>query len=324
MKIEWNFRLTLGNAESNCNARHDRSGDGTLFFESAQKEIELARANGHFRTADNYTTAVNVFRAFVQDGQLCTHSITTDILDAFQQWLLQRSVCMNTVSCYMRCLRAICTRMGIDRQMFGGVFTGRMRTLKRSMDIDDLRRLLCVKLRPGSRMELFRDIFIFQFCCLGMPFVDIAFLRREQIADGFIRYERRKTGQPVAIKLEPRIMQLVEKYRDDRSPYVFPVIRESTPELRYREYKTQLCAYNHTLKRIARKAGVEGNLTTYVARHTWATLAYQQNVELNTIAKAMGHTNPNTTMVYIKEIDNSNIATANRKVMQLLGAEEMP
>ena len=115
--------------------------------------------------------------------------MTADNLVAYQHWLGENNVSLNTISAYMRALRALYHRvMGHEGNLqvvnpFAKVFTGRTRTDKRSITQADILRLHALSLPPGSSLALARDIFIFSFCAMGMPFVDIAYLRKEQVKD---------------------------------------------------------------------------------------------------------------------------------------------
>lgn len=113
---------------------------------------------------------------------------------------------------------------------------------------------------------------------------------------------------------------IIKKYEDKDPVYVFPILKSTNKNSPYVQYQKQLCYYNLSLKRLGRKAGLSRPLTSYVARHTWASIAFQTNVELQTISRAMGHTNPMTTLIYIKELDNHYLATANRKIIMACNA----
>jgi integrase len=147
-----------------------------------------------------------------------------------------------------------------------------------------------------------------------MPFVDIAFLRRSQINDNQLTYYRHKTGQRIVIPLEPCMNEIISRYQSD-SEYVFPLLRSLEPQKAYNEYLQMLNRYNRSLKTLARKAGVTRRLTSYTPRHTWASVAYDQNVDLSVISKALGHTNTQTTLTYIKEISDNRLAEANHLIV---------
>lgn len=99
------------------------------------------------------------------------------------------------------------------------------------------------------------------------------------------------------------------------SDYLFPIIRSLDPKKAYRQYQVSLGVYNKNLKELSHMAGIKANLTSYVVRHTWASLAYEKNVELNVISKALGHTNTQTTQIYIREINDERLAEANHALL---------
>ena len=243
------------------------------------------------------------------------------MLENYQKWLLRRNVSLNTISCYMRSLRSVYNRVTENSgDVFVKAFTGNTPTVKRSLSITDIQRLMMMKLPYRSRIMLTRDLFIFSFYCQGMLFIDLACLKKSQIEDGNIIYHRRKTGQIIHIKIEPCMESIIKKYEDKDPVYVFPILKSTDKNSPYVQYQKQLCYYNLSLKRLGRKAGLSRPLTSYVARHTWASIAFQTNVELQTISRAMGHTNPMTTLIYIKELDNHYLATANRKIIMACNA----
>ena len=147
-----------------------------------------------------------------------------------------------------------------------------------------------------------------------MPFVDIAFLRHSQICGNHLIYQRHKTGQRIVVPLESCMFEIINRYRSDRD-YVFPLIKSNDPSIAYHEYLIMLNRYNRSLKTLARKSGLNLRITSYTARHTWASVAYSSNVCLPIISKALGHTNPQTTLTYIKEINDKRLEEANREII---------
>ncbi|MBQ6651910.1 MAG: site-specific integrase [Prevotella sp.] len=290
------------------------------FTEVAQEEIKRATDMRAYSKAANYGTALRSLLMFAGGRPLRLADIDGTLMERWQAWLMQRGVCKNTVSCYMRSVRAIYRRTTDCNAMqapdpFKNVFTSSTRTSKRAITAEELRRIAMLRLPEGSRIELVRDLFLFSYFCLGMAFVDMAFLLRGQVCNGDICYNRRKTRQPVRIHIESCINDIIRRYEQENSPYVFPIISAEDPRMAYQQYLQGLHRYNCLLKRLAQMAGVDGRLTSYVSRHSWATSAYASNVDLQVIAKAMGHANPNTTLIYIKEIDDSRIVDANRTLI---------
>lgn len=271
-------------------------------------------------TIDNYQTALRAFCRFA-GADVTMDAIDTHLLERFQQWLLEHHVSQNTISCYMRSIRALLYQLSPTmrhQSLFDNVYTGKMRTDKRSVPVEDISKIRQLILIPGSSLAFSRDIFLFCFYALGMPFVDVAFLLKRQIKDGYIVYHRHKTGQRIRVKLEPPMQQIICRYCRADSPYVFPILTISNKKTVMQEYEKVRSRYNRHLRKIGEMAGVGRKLTSYVARHSWASTAYHANVDLSVISKALGHSSPNMTLTYLREIDDNRIDMANRELLQRL------
>jgi integrase len=153
---------------------------------------------------------------------------------------------------------------------------------------------------------------------MGMPFVDMAFLQRDQISNGWMTYYRHKTGQHISVKIEPCMQDIISRYELSDSDYVFPLLSSDDPVAAYEEYQLALNRYNRTLKRLAKKAGLMCKLTSYVARHSWASAAFSNNVDMPVISKALGHANPRNTLIYIRQLSDEQLATANNRLLGLI------
>ena len=291
------------------------------FFAISRLEIDKAERKGRFSTARNYQTAIRSLRRFVGKAELPLHLMDGMLMEQYQRWLREKGICPNTSSCYMRSLRALYNRAAAEAGIetgkpFGKVYTGHAETVKRSVSTDDIRSIRRADLRSKPSLELTRDIFLFCYYAMGMPFVDVAFLRKDNIKDGFIVYYRHKTGQQIRIKLESCMYHIMKKYEQADRPYLFPIISSEEQRLAHHQYVVALGRYNRCLKRIARIANVESNLTSYVVRHSWASNAYEQNVDLPVISKALGHTDTQTTLIYIRGINDQRLEHANRKLLK--------
>ncbi|MBO5584669.1 MAG: site-specific integrase [Prevotella sp.] len=291
------------------------------FFDSHVREKQYAYS---MSTIANYGTALRSLMRYLGQDDIAVDALTDDTVAGYQRWLLEQGVCLNTVSCYMRSLRSLCGKAADSglpprQQVFGKAYTGRMKTTKRAIRIDDIERIAHLRLDDGSSLALTRDVFLFSFCAMGMPFVDICHLQKKQIASGYLRYNRKKTGQPVVVRLEKYMRAIIGRYANCHPTYVFPLIKASEPADAYAEYLKALGSYNRTLKVLAARADIDVNLTSYTPRHSWASIAYGSNVDLPVISKALGHTNTNTTLTYIKEIDDNRVENANARLLENLG-----
>ena len=271
-------------------------------------------------TAANYRTAVCSFTRFMGGKDIPLQAIDEPTTHAYERWLAHNGVCLNTSSCYLRSLRALYNKETAahrikNRHPFDRTFTGNMRTTKRSLTRDEFTRLQQPELPEDSREELTRRLFLFSFCAMGMPFVDMAHLRRRQIKNGMLTYCRRKTGQSVSVRIEPYLQEIIDRYTDEPGDYVFPILSAADSAA---AYHAALNRYNRRLKILAERVGIHTPLTSYTARHTWASLAYAASIDLPVISKALGHNNTQTTLIYISEINDERVANANKKLLENL------
>lgn len=283
----------------------------------ANATIERLTATRSKSTIDNYRTALRSFLSYA-GTQLTLSDIDASTIMGYQMWLRDRGITLNTSSCYMRSLRSLLVNITGQRataDLFSEVFTGNTKTIKRSVSPQDIGRLQQQPLAHHSPLRFFRDIFIFCFYALGMPFVDVAFLRRSQIKDGYIQYHRHKTGQLVRCKIEQPMQDIINKYARKDSDYLFPLLTHTDHRQAMRQYETLLRRYNLTLRKLSQQAGIP-HLTSYVARHSWASMAYENNVSLPVISKALGHTSTQTTLIYIRDISDKRIDKANKELIQ--------
>lgn len=302
-----------------------RSSERLTVFTYIEKQIACLRANGKLGTARNYRRTLNSFAGFLQGADIPFSLLDEQLVGRYNDWLLQRRIVRNTVSFYMRVLRAVfnkAVREGVVPQSypFRHVYTGVDRTRKRAVGEETVIRLRRLNLEHSPSLALARDIFIFSYCARGMAFVDIAFLRKQDIAGGTIRYVRRKTGQRLTIRIEPCMSDIIGRYSQvtRTSDYVFPLLNAEDPVRVFSQYQTALGYYNRRLKRLAELLELETPLSSYTSRHTWATTARNHNVPLSIISAGMGHASEKTTQIYLASLESSVIDQANRSIIASL------
>ncbi|MBO1364108.1 site-specific integrase [Prevotella sp. A2931] len=286
--------------------------------------LPIAAKGTSISTTGNYKTAVLSFTRFNNNKDIALASIHSGLVKGYERWLQDCGVCANTSSCYLRALRAIynkavAMRKVRDRKPFSHVFTGNEKTAKRSIGMEDIRKITAIDLSETPWLEPVKDMFLFSFYAMGMPFVDLAFLKRSQIKDGILTYYRRKTRKQVRVKLEKCMLHLISRYATRQTDYVFPILyKVRNGEVCRADYSSALNRYNRLLKELSSLAGVSVGLTSYVARHSWASIAYDKNIDLPVISQALGHTDTRTTLIYIREIDDRRLMQANRKILKEL------
>ncbi len=287
-----------------------------------ERQIEVMKAMRRLGTARNYTRARNSFCSFLQGHDVSFRKMDENLIVGYNSWLERRGVVKNTISFYMRILRAIynnAVKDSLTKQKFPfrNVYTGIDKTRKRALDEKVVKKIMELDLKDSPSLTLSRDIFIFSYCMRGMSFVDIVFLRRENFDGNYISYRRQKTGQHLTVLVEPCIARIIKRYAklSEDTPYIFPIISSDDPEKAYRQYQTALGYHNRKLKELARRANVNLPLSSYWARHTWATVARNHNIPVSVIGAAMGHASEKTTLIYLASLENSVIDKANRLVI---------
>lgn len=158
-------------------------------------------------------------------------------------------------------------------------------------------------------------MFIFSFYARGMAFVDIVYLKKSNIQNGYITYVRHKTGQELTIRIETRLQNIINQYEKKDSPYLFPILNTEDENKAYSQYEIALNYYNRQLKRLSKLLEPNINLSSYTPRHTWATTARNKNVPLSIISAGMGHSSEKTTLIYLTKIDNSIIDEVNKAII---------
>ncbi|KAB4162551.1 tyrosine-type recombinase/integrase, partial [Bacteroides uniformis] len=155
----------------------------------------------------------------------------------------------------------------------------------------------------------------------GMPFVDLAHLRKSDLKDGYLTLRRRKTGMPLSARVDGRAMQLLERYRnrDDTSPYLLCFLDGNLEGMAaYRDYQRILRLLNSRLRALALWKKVQGKVTSYSARHTWATVGRYCHIPIEVISEGLGHASVTTTEGYMKGFGNSRMDRANKVIMNYI------
>lgn len=290
-------------------------------FNFMQSVIMHLQQRGKIRTSETYRAALSSFRNYREGKDIMLDAITSDSMLLYETSMKSRGLCQNTTSFYMRILRAVYNRAvenGIVEQKhpFKYVYTGVSSTLKRAVSIEEIKRIKSLNLPSNTSLSLARDLFMFSFYTRGMAFVDMAHLRHRDIQCGYIVYHRHKTGQLMNIKIEKCMREIIDRYRNADSCYVFPILK--TPGHEYREYKNALRLVNVKLKEIGDMIGSSIKLTTYVGRHSWGSAAKTNNIPISVISESMGHNNEKTTQIYLASLDTSVLDQANFQILKEL------
>ena len=291
--------------------------------EFVSEQVKQLREENRFGTANNYEKTMASLMRFVGNEKLTFSSFDETLITDYNTYLIKRGLTRNTVSFYMRNLRAIYNKavkqkIVVKKELFADVYTGIDKTRKRAVDEKVIINLYNLKLNDKSALALTRDIFIFSYCMRGMSFVDVAYLKKSDISGGVVRYCRRKTGQLLSVKVEPCMRDIINRYSDKDSIYVFPVIKSDDRGEAYKQYRSAINIYNRLLKELSDMIGSSCKLSSYTSRHSWATAARKNNIPISVISAGMGHTSEQTTQIYLKSIEDDVVDNANAEIINKL------
>ncbi len=294
--------------------------DGFVSF--ARKLAARLKGMGKCRTAERYTTVLNSFVRFLSTADVPVRDIDSDLLVRYESFLKARGLCPNTISYYMRGLRAVYNRAveekrTLQRTPFRHVYTGIDETVKRALPLNTIRRIRNLDLASRPTEDFARDIFMFSFYTRGMSFVDMAFLKKKDLKNGILSYRRQKTGKQMFVKWEKQMREIVEKYDTGNSPFLLPIVKDRTADMR-QQYKSAAHFVNEKLKIIGERLNLHVPLTTYVARHSWASIAKNRNVPVPVIGEALGHDSEKTTRIYLASLDTCAVDNANSQILKAL------
>ena len=284
------------------------------------KEGIVAHANSFgelFKFSAEHTcrSMLNSLEGFTNIESLDFRNLTAGFLLSFEHYLWASGCSRNTSACYFRALRAICREAEKEKELkdakrlFSEVFTGYEETRKRALSLEQLRMVADADLEDVPSLGVARDLFILSYYLRGIPFIDLAYLRKTDIHDNVLCYRRSKTGRMLTITLEPWMWEIIERYLCDDSG--------SIPEER-KQYESALRLYNKHLYRLSERLGLGVRLTSYVARHTWATLAYNEDIPVSKISAGLSHASEEITHTYLRSFSDEQLAVVNLQMAALV------
>ena len=210
---------------------------------------------------------------------------------------------------------------GYNPVLFKDVYTKVESRTKRALTAEQMERL---RNTDFSMLTLHQQqvltYFLLMFMLRGMPFIDLAHLRKSDLRNRRITYHRHKTGKLMVVDVPPDAMRLLQKYRDKTdSEYLFPLLHGGLfMEEHHHRYQETLRHFNRELARLMKQLLPGVSVSSYTARHTWATLAYHSGVPVGLISQSLGHSSIRVTMTYLKPFDAEVIDRINRQVISLV------
>lgn len=301
------------------------------------------RKEKKFPAVHNCRSALRSFALFWEgkkagEVRMPMHEVfTPECLKEYETWLFENQYSPNTVSTYMRALQTVYRRWmppgteGYNPVLFKNVYTRVEARTKRALTAAQMEKLMGTDtgmLPPEQQQTL--ACFLLMFMLRGMPFIDLCHLRKGDLRDGRITYRRHKTGVLMMVDVPPEALRLIQKYRNRTdSEYLFPLLDDGQEDGLHssemqdaeelsRRYQCVLRRFNRELAGLMKRLLPGVKVSSYTARHTWATIAYHIGVSVGLISQSMGHSSIQVTMTYLKPFDAEVIDKVNRQVISFV------
>jgi integrase len=301
--------------------------------------IHAYNDSGRFSAARICVAVKNSLREFCGDDlDLYVDDLTPNLMSSYENFLIIEKKCSwNTSSLYLRFIRVLYNRVLEEGRvayipnLFKHVFTGVLSNHQRALKPQELRALLA---ENSSSEQVDSDAEMFNMpdrltakaaVCLellfrlqGISFRDLAMLRKADVHDDYLVIRRKKTGVEMHIRITAQVRKLFQQCEGDAdSPFLLNLLDgKLTGKALYQNYCHALSRMNYYLKKLAVLRGVCRNVTSYCARHSWATIAKNADVPLLIISECMGHSSVTTTQTYLKASDNERLDAANALVVK--------
>lgn len=294
-----------------------------------ERKIEAERD----RTAANYRSTWNKFTAFQgrKVKELTIADLSAGLIQEFVMWLMQDEKSGNdqlspgSQDFYLRNLKAMYNNIKKDlryRNPSGNPFEGLHITVpstrKRALPERDIKRLARLDLSGKPEQLAALRFSLFLFYARGMCFVDAYKLERDNVHNGYIQYTRSKTQVVLQVKITPEMHQIIQLYKEKDSRWVFPFLHEKLIGKGTLNAQSSLHRVNSYLKEIGDELGLPYPLTTYVMRHSWASLMLEAGSEIGIISQSLGHMSLQTTEIYLGQLSKSKMDKASEDMLDNL------
>jgi len=308
--------------------REKPKDDLTEIFNFEVKQLENAGRIGYSKI---YEATLKAIENYYPGKGLRLRDIDFKFLTGFESHLLGKSVKKNTASVYMRTLRTLfnnAIKYGCIKEEYypflsrnnpNGYSLRRLKqeTRPRAISKDSIYKIRDYSINEDSTRSIDRDLFMFSYYCRGINYHDMANLQWSNIEGNRLRYKRAKTGGMLDMALLDPAMKIIQKYKQKgNSDYVFPILTDDleTPLSKYNRAKNGLKRFNKNLKEISKELDIEP-ITSYVSRHTWATVMKLEGHSTEVISESLDHHSVSQTATYLKKFDTKILDEANKSIL---------
>jgi integrase len=285
-------------------------------FEILEAEKDKLKDNDQLSTAGIYKWTLDSLKLHTGREKLNFNQVTIDFLNAYEKWMIKKGNSKTTVSLYTRCIRkvfndqikegninSVLYPFGKDKYVIPA-----SQNIKKALSINDISKIFKYEPLKGTPEHYYRDLWIFMYLCNGINVKDVCLLKYGNIQGNTIEYERAKTAnkknlKPISISILPETMQIIDMWGTSpikKGNYIFPVLKNNIDAETLQKTVKQLTKQiNKYIKRIAEKLEIKASISTYTARHSYATILMRSGTNVAFISQALGHSNIATTENYL-------------------------
>lgn len=308
-----------------------------IFFHYQKYLAEMKKA-GRLSTALTYELSEKSLKSFLKFRKgkdvdsLLFQEITVDFLNSYEFWMISKGKSLTTIGIYLRGLRVIFNR-GIEEKIVDRDFypfglrkyeIPSTANKKKALSSNQLSQLF-EAVPKNEFQEKAKDFWFFSFVCNGMNIQDIVNLKWANLSDNQIHFVREKTRRTkkskqkmISASLNEFALNVISKYgNQDKSPsgFIFPIINVGMSiEEKDKKRRSFTRFINQHIKKLATENGISGEISTYWARHSFATSAIRNNGSTEFVKEALGHSNSKTTEAYLAGFEEETKKEMMRKI----------
>ena len=298
----------------------NRSVKVTDVYALFDQKIDALKSQEKISTSSIYHDAKNSLKRF--KSKLNLMEVTSDFLKNYESHMISEGKSVTTISIYIRSLRSIYNQ-AIDANMVDRKYypfgknkyqPKAPRNIKKALTIEQIKSIIDYKVDEGTNQQLAKDMWLLSYYCNGMNIKDIINLRFSNIENDTLYFERIKTAstnqnpKPIVVSLIPQAKEIITRWKQKKrstDDFVFPVLKKSMTEDEKAKVKHQFIkTINKYMKRIGIGIGYDKPLTTYSARHSYATILKRSGAPLSFISEALGHKSLLTTESYLDSFED--------------------
>ncbi|MCK9612038.1 MAG: site-specific integrase [Bacteroidales bacterium] len=304
-------------------------------FTFFDEEIERLKKSGSLSYSDTFKATKSIINKFCDNENLKFTDVDYNFLKRFETYCFQHKAKSNTVSVYMRTFRTLFNSAIKNEICFEVSYPFKSRnnpngyslehlnteTQKRAITLEQMKLIINYKVKKETDLFHAKNIFLFSFYAIGINFIDMANLKWNNIINNRIEYNRAKTGGQFSILIQPELKKIIDYYKKNKkSDYILPIFNDThvTALQKYNRKKKMLRKFNSDLQTIAENLGIDFNITSYVSRHSWATIQKEKGTPTAIISEGLGHKTEAITQTYLKKFENSVLDEANRNLLKKL------